>query len=103
MLGEIVLCNFPFTSGVASKVRPALVLFDLPYDCIICRVTSVIHSGVLDIPLSDWQAAGQLKPSVARLDRLVTAEKTIFMRRLGVLSPADLSAVTSAWNVHMRL
>jgi mRNA interferase MazF len=103
VLGDIVLCNFPFTSGTASKVRPALVLFDLPNDCVICRVTSALHSGLLDITLNDWQAAGLLKPSVARLDRLVTAEKPIFLRRLGVASPADLAAITAAWNQHMRL
>ena len=103
MLGDIVLCNFPFTSGTASKVRPALILFDLQNYCVICRVTSVLHTGQLDITLNDWQAAGLLKPSVARLDRLVTAEKSIFIRRLGVLSPANLAAVKAAWNLHMRL
>ena len=29
MFGEIFICQFPFTSGAASKIRPALVLFDL--------------------------------------------------------------------------
>jgi len=52
---------------------------------------------------TDWQTAGLLKPSVARLDRLVTAEKTIFIRRLGVLSPADLAAVQTTWNSQMKL
>jgi len=32
MFGEIVLCDFPFSSGTAGKVRPALVLFDLHQD-----------------------------------------------------------------------
>jgi len=103
MFGEVFICQFPFTSGTASKVRPALVLFDLQQDAVICRVTSVSHTGALDITLNDWQAAGLLKPSVARLDRLVTAEKTIFLRRLGMLSDADLAAVRDAWNEHMTL
>ena len=29
MFGEIFICQFPFTSGAASKIRPALVLFAL--------------------------------------------------------------------------
>ena len=66
-------------------------------------VTSVHRSGPLDVTLKDWQTTGLLKPSVARLDRLVTAEKTIFLRRLGVLSPADLAAVRSTWNNRMTL
>lgn len=73
MFGEIVICQFPFTSGVVSKVRPALVLFDLQQDVLICRVTSAQSRGPLDVMLFDWQAAGLLRPSVARLDRVVTA------------------------------
>ena len=103
MFGEVFICQFPFTSGAAGKIRPALVLFDLQHDAVICRVTSVTRSGPLDVALNDWQAAGLLKPSVARLDRLVTAEKSIFLRRLGVLSPADLAAVRNAWNSQMKL
>jgi mRNA interferase MazF len=69
MFGEIFICQFPFTSGAASKIRPALVLFDLEQDAIICRVTGVLRTGALDVTLKDWQTAGLLKPSVARLDR----------------------------------
>ena len=103
MFGEIFICQFPFTSGEISKVRPALVLFDLRHDAIICRVTSALPTGLLDVAITDWQAAGLLKPSTARLDRLVTAERTVFLRRLGILSPANLQAVRVAWNESMRL
>ena len=103
MFGEIVICQFPFTSGVLSKLRPALVLFDLQQDVIICRVTSALRSGPLDVVLSDWQAAGLLRPSVARLDRLVTAEKTVLIRRLGSLSSRDLDLVRRIWNQKMTL
>jgi mRNA interferase MazF len=103
MFGEIQLCRFPFTSGAGSKIRPALVLFDLGQDAIIARVTSVQRIGPLDVTVSDWQAANLLKPSVVRLDRIVTAEKSIFMRRLGVLSSNDLEAVRTTWTLSMRL
>ncbi len=103
MFGEVFICQFPFTSSQTSKVRPALVLFDLQQDAIICRVTSVSRAGSLDVPLKDWQAAGLLKASVARLDRIVTAERSVFIRRLGVLSAADLASVRTTWNQHMRL
>ena len=103
MFGEVFLCEFPFTSGASSKIRPALVLFDLDLDALVCRVTSVARSGALDVPLADWQAAGLLRASVARLDRLVTAERSVFRRRLGVLSIRDAEAVRERWNVHMRL
>ena len=103
MFGEIFICQFAFTSGAFSKPRPALVLFDSQQDALVCRVTSVPRSGPLDVILLDWKQAGLAKPSVARLDRLVTAEKTILGRRLGVLSAADQLVIRSAWNQHMRL
>jgi mRNA interferase MazF len=103
MFGDVFICQFPFTSGAASKIRPALVLFDLQQDAIICRITSVPQTGPLDIRLNDWNSAGLLKPSIVRLDRIVTAEKAVFLRRLGSLSPPDLDAVRNAWNQHMKL
>lgn len=102
MFGDIFLCQFPFTSG-PGKIRPALLLFDLEDDAIICRVTSILHDHLLDVALNDWASAGLLKPSVARLDRLVTAEKRIFLRRLGVLSSSVRDAVGTTWNQNMKL
>lgn len=103
MFGDIYLCEFPFTSGLATKKRPVLVLFDLQNDALVCRITSVARSDNLDIALSDWKAAGLLKPSVARLNRLVTAEKKVFLKQLGTLSNADAEKVRSGWNLNMTL
>jgi len=63
----------------------------------------VLRAGALDVTLKDWQTAGLLKPSVARPDRVVTAEKSIFVRRLGALSAEDQKAVRDCWNQHLRL
>ena len=101
--GDIFVCRFPFTSGESSKPRPVLVLFDLGQDAVICRITSVQYSGRLDIPILHWQETGLEKPSVARLNRLVTAEKSLLNRLLGKLSEPDLAAIRSAWNGHMVL
>lgn len=103
MFGEIFLCRFPFTSGASVKQRPALVLFDLGDDVLICRITSVACSGPLDVSLHGWERAGLAKPSVARLDRLVTAEKDILSRRLGRLTERDETTVRQVWNDEMRL
>jgi len=103
MFAEVFLCQFPFTSGARSKIRPALVLFELEHDAIICRVTSILHSGPLDVRLSDWASAGLLKPSVARIDRIVTTERQIFLTRLGVLSSSDKELIKNTWNAYMKL
>ena len=101
--GEIFLCRFPFTSGGTTKVRPSLVLFDIGSDAIVCRVTSVVRSGAFDVSLADWAAAGLAMPSVVRLNRIVTIEKSLLFRRLGVLSQADEDAVRRIWNANMVL
>ncbi len=103
MFGEIFICQVPFTSGTASKPRPVLVLFDLQEDVVICRITSVVRSGLLDIKLADWQQAGLAKPSVVRLDRLVTAERANLRRRLSHLSAQDETSVRAVWNQNMKL
>jgi len=103
VFGEIFICRFPFTSGAFSKPRPVLVLLDLRQDVLICRITSATASGPLDAVISDWREAGLAKPSVVRLDRLVTAEKTILGRKLGRLSLRDKEVIRRAWNQHMRL
>ena len=79
------------------------MLFDLPRDVVICRVTSVARGGAADVTLADWRAAGLLVPCVASLDRLLTVERAVVLRQLGVLTPADLTAVRTVWNQHMRL
>ena len=103
MFGEIHICQFPFTSGELGKPRPVLSLFDLGPDVIICRITSVLRTGPLDVLLADWQLEGLALPSVARLDRIVTAETTLVTRQIGKLSVVDELAVRAAWNEHMRL
>jgi mRNA interferase MazF len=103
VFGDVFIAQFPFTSGTTSKPRPVLVLFDLQADVLICRITSVHRTGPLDITLRDWQHAGLALQSVARLDRLVTAEKSVLGRRLGCLSDTDQASVRAAWNQHMQL
>ena len=103
MFGEIFIAQFPFTSGLISKPRPVLALFELELDVVICRITSVLHTGLRDVMLTDWSREGLAKPSVARLDRLVTAERGTLGKRLGKLSSTDEAVVRRIWNQQMRL
>lgn len=101
--GELYVCVFPFTSGRGAKARPVLALVDLEADCLVCRITSVPHQGSLDLAISDWEKAGLEKPSVVRLSRLVTIEKSLLKVRIGKLSGKDLSLVRKTWNEQFRL
>lgn len=101
--GDVSICIFPFTSGQATKARPVLVLLDLGVDCLVCRITSVPHRGLLDVSLHDWREAGLDRPSTVRLSRLVTIEKSLLHRRLGTLTPTDAGSVRDRWNEKFRL
>ncbi len=103
MFGEIYLCRFPFTDGVGAKIRPALVLFDLGEDAIICRVISQIGRGPLVVSITEWRTAGLIKASYAKLDRIITAQKTVFLKKLGHLSERNLAEVRECWNERMRI
>jgi mRNA interferase MazF len=100
--GEIFVCSFPFRSGQFSKSRPVLVLFDFGTDVLICRITSKNYSTPFDVTVRHWQKAGLLKPSLIRLNRLVTAEKKLLVNRIGRLSPEDLQAIKSTWNRQLK-
>src|SRR5213592_3176123 len=69
--GTIVLLSFTFTDQHQAKRRPALILSVPAYhagrnEVIMAAITSNTHRPLLpgDSRLTEWQAAGLLKPSV---------------------------------------
>jgi len=102
-VGDVWVGVFPFTSGQDAKARPILVLMDLGSDCLVCRITSVPHSGFLDLPINAWREAGLDKPSTVRLSRLITVEKPILKVRIGRLADEDILRVRNTCNAKFRL
>jgi mRNA interferase MazF len=77
-------------------VRPALVILDTgDADVLLARVTTRSYTTTHDVPITDWQGAGLLAPSVVRLHKLAAIEKTLIQRVLGTLQPADRNQVAS--------
>lgn len=101
--GEIWLADIPFTSGVASKLCPVLVLWEDAADVVVAAVTKAAPRSPTDVPLQDWPAAGLVVPSTVRLARLDCLEQVLLRRRLGTVSVADAAHVKAAWSQHMRL
>jgi mRNA interferase MazF len=94
--GDGVLLAFPFTDGVRQKQRPALVLLDAgDPDIVVARITSQPYTTAFDVALLDYAEAGLLLPSVVRLHKLATLEKSIVSRCLGHLSASDWVKVKS--------
>jgi mRNA interferase MazF len=95
--GDVVLLAFPFTSAASSKQRPALVILDTgDQDIVVARITTQLYRSPLDVELADWNVAGLLAPSVVRVHKLATIERSIVRRSLGSLTTTDLKSVQTA-------
>ncbi len=93
-IGDILLLRFPFSDQGSFKKRPALMLLDAgDDDVLVARVTSRRHASTYDIEITDWSRAGLLLPSVVRLHKMATLEKTLIVKRLGRLNDKDLRLI----------
>lgn len=90
--GQIVLFKFPQTDQREGKIRPALVLRQLPgksKDWLICMISSQLHQQLhgLDEVItpedSDFLQSGLKLPSVIRASRLAVVEWNILFGKLG--------------------
>jgi len=95
--GTIVLTKFPFTDLSASKRRPAVVVSKVAPadpDVIVAFISSSVppHPSATDFVLPDthpdFGITGLKKPSVFKMDKLATLDKSIFSGELGNVSPA---------------
>src|SRR2546426_2989580 len=96
--GEIWLAEIPFTSGVASKVRPVLVLWEDSADVVVAAVTKALPRSPTDVPLADWAAEGLVVASTVRLSRLDCLEQVVLRRRLGTISQRDAQTAKAVWS-----
>jgi mRNA interferase MazF len=82
-----------------GKVRPALVLVDLPGDdLILCQITSQARSDGFSISLdsSDLAHGGLPLASFLRPNRLFTVDQTVIIRTAGHVKPAKLQEALAA-------
>lgn len=94
--GDLVLVTFPYTEGTRASNRPALVILDTGNaDVLVARVTTQTHETPHDVSIAEWQGSGLLAPSVVRLHKLATLEKSLIRRRLGHLQPADRQRISA--------
>lgn len=100
--GQVVLFTFPQTDLEPGKLRPALVLRQLPGehdDWLVCMISTQIRRGVtgLDEVVAETdielRAMGLKKPSVIRVSRLAVVTGNIFHGCVGELSQPRLQAI----------
>ena len=90
--GDVLLLSFPFSNATGSRRRPALVLLNTgDDDLVVARITSQPQQTDYDVALQNWQAAGLALPSIVRLHKLATLQKSLIERPLGRLTADDWS------------
>ena len=91
MKGKIVLIPFPFTDLTATKLRPALVLYEGDHDIILAFISSKIRAraestGVMVTNShAGFTKSGLKVDSVIRLDKVATVSKDLMVGELGEL------------------
>ncbi|HVT27409.1 MAG TPA: type II toxin-antitoxin system PemK/MazF family toxin [Lacipirellulaceae bacterium] len=94
--GDVLLVVFPFVDEQRGKKPPALVICDTgDQDVVLARVTTQVRHDQFDLELIDWKAAGLLAPSVVRLHKLATIDKSLVQRQLGRVSDSDYKCIAS--------
>ncbi len=92
MKGKIVLVPFPFTDLTASKLRPALVLYEGDKDVIVAFISSKIPSepSKADVLItknhSAFKNAGLKVDSAIKLDKIATVLKDLIVGEIGELN-----------------
>ncbi|MFH1650395.1 MAG: type II toxin-antitoxin system PemK/MazF family toxin [Candidatus Woesearchaeota archaeon] len=83
--GDVVILEFPFTNLAGKKRRPALVLAVLPYDILVCAITTTVHPRDVFVPLlsEDFKDGRLPVPCVVKPLKMFTADRSIVLVRRG--------------------
>lgn len=97
--GDVVLVPFPFTSHIASKKRPAIIVSSAEYirvklDVIVMAVTSQLRPSPAngEVWVREWRRAGLLKASAVK-PVFATLEQRLVIQTLGKLGADDSQAL----------
>jgi mRNA interferase MazF len=67
-------------------------------DVVIARLTTKSRQSQEDVTLNDWASAGLRAPSIVRLHKLLTIEKSMVQCKMGTISAVDHRAVSGVLN-----
>lgn len=102
--GDLILVPFPFTNLSASKKRPALILRANDLDITVAFITSKVkwqESG--DVILSPSIENGLKKPSLIRLSKLATLDRTLAIGKLGSIDDLTITKVNKSLKLLLEL
>ncbi len=91
--GDIVIINFPFTSLVSSKIRPALIISNEKFNqkgvnLMLLAISTQPGQSFYSAKLTqaDLTKGTLLKPSFIRFSNILSLEKKLIIKKVGELS-----------------
>ena len=111
---DVVLVQFPFSSGVGAKLRPALVVQSdrnnvRLANVILAAITSTTHrvhevtQVFLDLNTPDAKHSGLLFSSAVTCENLATVELRLVTRVIGKLPPQIMQQVDDCLRASLQL
>lgn len=89
--GDIVLVPFPFTDLTGTKKRPALILVVGNLDVTVSFLSSQLHwREKTDLLLQPTPANGLKVPSLVRVGKIATIDKSLVIGKLGRITIDEL-------------
>jgi len=100
--GEVVLFRFPQTNQSEGKLRPALLLSQMPGpfpDWLVCMISSQQRHFIpefdelVDVSEADFVSSGLKLVSVIRVARLAVVEESMLVGSIGKISDERLTRI----------
>lgn len=92
--GDIVLIPFPFTDLTGSKKRPILLLIVGNLDVTVNFISTQLHwQEPTDLLLQPNVMNGLKKPSLIRISKIATIDKTLVIGKLGNIDSKQIEDV----------
>ena len=112
--GDVVLLDYPYSSGGGAKVRPALVVQNdrdnqRLTNTIAVQITSVTRRALeptqvlVELSSAEGQLSGLRQDSVVNCVNILTLDKGKILRKLGTLSGPRLERVNDCLMVALGL
>ncbi len=105
-LYEVYLGHFPFLDIDENKTRPVIIAskcYGKHNVLAAVPITTKNSDEPVDVKLIDWNKSGLLRPSTARVHRLITIEKIKLGALLGRLSTDDEKKIKIALRKFLEL
>lgn len=96
--GDIIVVEFPFTDGIRSKVRPAVIISNGIINCtsevLLVPITTTIRQDSFSYPLTKQDVTHSLdKSSEIRCHKLFLVEKTKIIKKISKVLPVKMKEI----------